>query len=191
MFKKLNNYLFQKRAKKIIGASERERRFVNYNNAKTVLLLFESDFSEKNPEIRKIIYKLQQDGKKVSAWGFIDKKTVMTSILPDFRILNYKETNLFHVPENSFLSELEEQKFDLLIDLTLKPFLPLQYVALYANASCKTGTRNTELKLYDFVLDIEKLMNHKNDTDANEFQPDEAYLFQQIIFYLKSIQTKD
>ncbi len=191
MFKKLNNYLFQKRAKKIISTLERERRFVNYNNAKTVLLLFESDFSEKNPEIRKIIYKLQQDGKKVSAWGFVDKKLVATSIMPDFRILNYKETNMFHVPENSFITELEEQKFDLLIDLTLKPLLPLQYVALYANALCKTGTRNTELQLYDFVLDIEKLMTHKEDAETYEFQPDEAYLFQQIIFYLKSIQTKD
>ena len=86
---------------------------------------------------------------------------------------------------------ITEQKFDLLIDLTLKPLLPLQYVALYANALCKTGTRNTELQLYDFVLDIEKLMTHKEDAETYEFQPDEAYLFQQIIFYLKSIQTKD
>ncbi|MDD3321353.1 MAG: hypothetical protein PHS59_07905 [Paludibacter sp.] len=191
MFKKLNNFIFLHRAKKIINTSERERRFVNYNNAKSVLVLFESDFSEKNPEVRKIVYKLQQDRKKVSCWGFVEKKVVITSILPEFRILNHKETNFFQVPKTTFLNELENQQFDLLIDLTLKPILPLQYIALYANASCKTGIKNFQLPLYDFVLDIENLITKNEELETSEIQLDETYLFEQIIFYLKSIQTND
>src|ERR1035437_4943528 len=101
--KKLNNYLFKLRAMKFLNTSVRERRFVSYDKAKTVLILFESDFSEKNLVIRKLISSLQQDGKKVSAWGFVDKKEVTTAILPDFRILHNKQTDFFQKPAISYI----------------------------------------------------------------------------------------
>jgi hypothetical protein len=189
--KKLNNYLFKSRAKKFLSTSVRERRFVSYNKAKTVLVLFESDFSEKNLVIRKLISILQQDEKKVSAWGFVDKKEVSTAILPDFRILHHKQTDFSQKPESSFINELESLEFDLLMDLTLKPVLPLQYIAMYANASCKAGVRKNDLQIYDFVLDLEHINQTTEDSEAVENPVDETYLFNQIIFYLKSIQTND
>jgi len=191
MFEKLNHYLFQKRAQRYLRDTERERRFVNYDKAKTVLILFESEFSEKNPGIRKMIYQLQQDGKKVSAWGFIDKKEVMTSILPDFRILHHKQTDFFQKPTISYINELENQEFDLMLDLTTKPMLPMQYIAMYAKASFKCGIHKLDLPVYDFVLDVESLTVPIEDTEFFETPVDEIYLFDQIIFYLKSIQTND
>ncbi len=188
---KLNNYLFRKRVTKHLEEDTRERRFVNYDNAKAVLLLFESDFSEKNPIIRRIIYRLQQDGKKVSSCGFIDKKVIITSILPDFRILNFAQTDLFQKPQASYIQELESLQFDLMIDLSLHTVLPLQYFAAYANAGCKTGSRKTEVPIYDFVLDIEQELQINETEEMPEREIDETYLFEQIIFYLKSIQTND
>lgn len=184
----LNTYLFETRAQKYLSTSHRERRFVNYSHAKTVLLLFESDFSEKNPVIHKIIHSLQQDGKKVCAWGFIDKKEVATAIFPDFRILHHKQTDFFQKPLPSYINELKDLKYDLLIDLTVQTFIPLQYVAMYANASCKTGIRKTKLPIYDFILDLD---NMETPDESPETPIDELYLFNQIIFYLKSIQTSD
>jgi hypothetical protein len=189
--KKLNNYLFNLRAKKYLNASVRERRFVNYGKAKTVLILFESDFNEKNPIIRRLISSLQQDCKKVSAWGFIDKKEVTTAILPDFRILHHKQVDFFQKPEFSYINELENLQFDLLIDLTVHPILPLQYIAMYANAYCKAGTRKNELPIYDFMLDVENVEVSTQGEETAENPIDETYLFNQIIFYLKSIQTND
>lgn len=189
--KKVHNFIFQRRAKKYLNSNVRERRFVSYDKAKTILLLFESDFSEKNPQIRKMIHKLQQDGKKVSAWGFVDKKEVLTSILPDFRILHHKEADSFKKPLPSYLNELENQEFDLLIDLTLNTIVPLQYIAMYAKASCKTGTRKNTLPIYDFMLDIDNFSTPSDTFETTESQMDETYLFNQIIFYLKSIQTND
>lgn len=189
--KKLNNYLFNLRAKKYLNASVRERRFVSYDKAKTVLILFESDYNEKNPIIRRLISSLQQDCKKVSAWGFIDKKEVTTAILPDFRILHHKQTDFFQKPEISYINELENLEFDLLIDLTVHAVLPLQYIAMYANASCKTGTRKNDLPVYDFMLDIENMELSTESDESVENPIDETYIFNQIIFYLKSIQTND
>jgi len=184
----INNFLFKKRAQNYLNTTEREHRFVSYDKAKTVLILFESDYNEKNPNIRKIIQSLQQDGKKVSAWGFIDKKEVTSAILPDFRILHHQQTDFFHKPDPAFFRELENLQFDLLIDLSLQLHYPLEYIALYANAYCKTGLRKTELPIYDFMLDMESI---KSTMDEEENPIDEIYLYNQIIFYLKSIQTTD
>lgn len=191
MFKKLNNYLFRKNGRKYLTTTSRERRFVNYDKARTILLLFESDFSERNPVIRKIIYSLQQDGKKVSAWGYVNKKEVTTSILPDFRILHHKQTDFFQKPLISYVNELEGQEFDLLIDLSIKPLLPLIYIAMYARAFCKISIHKIDLPVYDFVLDIDSHVILPETPESDATPVDETYLFDQIIFYLKSIQTTD
>ncbi len=186
--KKLNNYLFKKRALKYLSSTPRDRRFVNYDKAKTVLILFESDFSEVNPDLRTIISKLQKDGKKVVAWGYLDKKEISTAILPDFRILHHKQTDYSKKPVSAYIEELSKYQFDLLIDLTLQPVIPLLYLAMYANVSCKTGLQKTELPVYDFIVNVDS----KNSvSETRETNIDMLYLFNQIIFYLKSIQTTD
>ena len=191
MFNILNNYLFNRRAQKYLNETPRIHRFVNYDKAKTILILFESDYAEKNPNIHKIIEQLQKDGKKVSAWGFINKKEIETAIFPDFRILHHKQTDFFHKPLASFINELKFVDYDLLIDLSLKQLIPLEYLALYAIASFKTGMRKTEIPVFDFVLDIEKATSASDSTETAESQVDEIYLYNQIIFYLKHIQTTD
>jgi len=187
----LDNYFFQKRAQRYLRETSRERHFVNYNQAKTILLLFESDLQERNESIHKIISQLQQDGKKVVAWGFIDKKEVAASILPEFRILHHKQTDFFSRPLLPFLNELEGSEFDLLIDLSLKPVVALEYIAMYARALCKAGVRKNELAIFDFMLDVDSLKASVADAPETENRIDETYLFSQIIFYLKSIQTTD
>ncbi len=187
----LDNYLFQKRAQQYLGETFRKHHFVNYDKAKTILLLFESDSFEKNESIHKIISQLQQDGKKVAAWGFIDKKKVSASILPEFRILHQKQTDFFQKPLPSFLNELESLQFDLLIDLSIKPVVTLEYIAMYANALFKTGSRKNDLPVFDFMLDVDRQKASVADAPDAENTIDETYLFNQIIFYLKSIQTTD
>jgi len=191
MFEILNKYLFNIRAQKYMSETPRDHRFVNYDKAKTVLLLFESDFSEKNQNVHRIIHQMKQDGKKVSAWGFIDKKEIQTAIFPDFRILHHKQTDFFHKPLESFIHELQFTTFDLLIDLSVKPIIPLEYLALYAFASFKTGIQKTEIPLYDFVLNIEHIPTPTETLETPENEVGETYLYDQIIFYLKRIQTTD
>ncbi len=188
MFEKINRFIFNRRAKSFLQNYPREKRFVNYENAKTILLLFESDYSEKNPRIRRIIKTLTNDGKKVMAWGFVDKKEITTAILPDFRILHHKDADFFAKPLATYMHELEDMQFDLLIDLTMNEVIPLQYISLYSNVFCKTGIKKSELKMYDFIVDISGV----NDNDAeNPIELDAVYIYEQIIFYLKKIQTAD
>lgn len=188
MLEKIIKFFFAKRTKKHQSEEVREKRFVNYKNARSIILLFESDYTEKNPEIRKIIQGLNADGKKVMAWGYINKKEITTAILPDFRILHQKDADLFQKPNASFMYELENIEFDLLIDLSINEHIPLQYLCLYAKASCKVGVKKNELGLYDFMIDLQDYYDNRTD-ESCELEVSDIY--NQINFYLKSIQTSD
>lgn len=188
MFEKIIGFIFKDRLKNHLKKLQRQRRFVNYNNAQSIFLLFESDFAEKNVEVRRIIQKLTADGKKVISWGYIDKKQITTPILPDFRILNKKDFDFSQKPNESVLSELAENKFDLLIDLTEKEIIPLQYIALYVIADFKTGIKRNNSKIYDFMMDMDGI---SNQSEENLVEINATFIYNQIIFYLKSIQTSD
>ena len=188
MFEKLIRYFFNKRVKKHLAEDTRERRFVNYNNARSIILLFESDYTEKNHEVRRIIQRIQADGKRVMAWGFINKKETTTAILPDFRVLHHKNADFLGKPTHSFMQELEHQEFDLLLDLTVNEHIPLSYVGLYANANCKAGVRKNEHNIYDFIIELPK---KSEDDESQQEEINATFVYNQIIFYLKSIQTRD
>ena len=188
MFEKIIGFIFKDRLKNHLKKLQRQRRFVNYNNAQSIFLLFESDFAEKNVEVRRIIQKLTVDGKKVTAWGYTDKKLTSTPILPDFRIINKKEIDFSQRPHESVLSELAENKFDVMIDLTEKEIFPLQYIALYVTADFKTGIKRNHSKIYDFMMDMNGIANQ---SEENLVDINATFIYNQIIFYLKSIQTSD
>lgn len=188
MFEKIIGFIFKDRLKNHLKKLQRQRRFVNYNNAQSIFLLFESDFAEKNVEVRRIIQKLTADGKKVTAWGYTDKKLTSTPILPDFRIINKKEIDFSQRPHESVLSELAENKFDVMIDLTEKEIFPLQYIALYVTADFKTGIKRNHSKIYDFMMDMNGIANQ---SEENLVDINATFIYNQIIFYLKSIQTSD
>lgn len=184
----LVNYIFNKRVRKHLKNEIRNKQFVNYDKAKTILLLFESNYSEKNPETKGIIQSLTADGKKVTAWGYVEKKNITSPAYPEYRILNQKDLGIFQKPHEQLIQELIRQEYDLLIDISTKRFVALDYVVLHANAKCKAGMKKTEVNLYDFAVDLESHLKE------NEIQPDDleySFLYKQILFYLKNIQTND
>jgi len=188
MSKKLSYYVFFKRAQKYLRNTIRNSSFVSYNQAKTILLIFESHYSEKNSEAKRIIESLTADGKKVVAIGYVDKKKSISATYPEYRILYRKDISLFEKPYKNIIRELIKNEYDLLIDITNNRILPLEYIVLLANAKCKTGMQKSNLKLYDFVVDIDNHLK-ENEIQANDLKF--SFLYDQILFYLKSIQSKD
>lgn len=202
--KKLNQYILKRRVAKFLKETNRAKRYVDYKNASTILLIFESDYIEKNRFIRKAIEVLTADGKKVFAWGFLDKKMTSTAILPTFKILDRSTIDWFGCPKTPYLKELMEVQYDMVIDLTLTDIIPLQYVCLYSNASMKSGMSRSMDDVLDFVIKIpqpepqeipeneeERKKIEFQDLNESLFHTDQQYLFEQLIFYLKRIKTND
>lgn len=188
MLNRLSCNIFYKRAQKFLKTSNRKSSFVNYTQAKTILLIFESNFSEKNSETKKIIESLIADGKKVIAIGYVCKKKCLSATYPEYRVLCKKDLTLFQKPNQDILQYLLSCEFDLLIDITKNRFIPLEYIVLYANAKCKAGMQKDNLKLYDFAVDIQ---HHLAENEIPMEDLEFSFLYNQILFYLKKIQSKD
>ncbi|MFV0471020.1 MAG: DUF6913 domain-containing protein [Paludibacteraceae bacterium] len=197
--RKLIEYIFKSHKKKYLAQSIRAKRFVNYKNAQSILLLFESDIMEKNLLIKRIVEQFKAEGKKVISWGYVKKKTTDSATYPDYRIINKKSCNWYQKPDSKLLDELVKNKYDLLIDLTLSDDIPLRYLLLYANADCKAGVAKSDETLLDFKL---QLPTSKPDNtqlageDATletkeETLIDHHFVYNQLIFYLKTIQSND
>lgn len=161
-----------------IYCTRRPRRmpvYRDYEHIKSVLLLYESDWLERNTDVRTIVKQMQTEGKQVVFWGYCDKKDVQAPNLPDSRILGKAHTNLWLMPKTDVLQDLDKRKYDVLIDLSLHPIMPLQYVALYANADCKIGALE-DTALYDMIVRV--------NPEAKQMD-----LFEQVKHYLQSIKS--
>lgn len=158
---------FAKRAK------PREAHFPRYSDIRSVILLYESDYLERNTLIKQLSNQLQNDGKTVSMWGYIDKKDITTLILPVGRILGSRDITLLGRPKQEIIDDLKKENWDILIDLSQTNCLPLRYLALEADVPFKCGLHRNDGTL-DFMIDM----------PANE---DPTELFNQIIHYIKQL----
>ena len=159
----------------------RKKTFPHYENIRSVLVLYESDYQEKNTVIRDIRDTLLKQNMDVVTWGFLpNKKQIQSLILPQRRILSAADFHWWGTPKQEILTDLDRREYDLMIDLTQQTCVPLHYIALRARASFKTG-RVLPLTngIYDFMINMP-------DEDRSQ-----ATLFNQIIHYLMIIHSND
>ena len=153
----------------------RQAIFPKFDDVRSVLVLYESDLSEKNTVVKKLRDELILENKDVVLWGYCNKKEIDSLILPQSRILGRSDINILGAPRRDVIDDLLKRPYDLLIDLTQQPCLPLRYIAMYARADFKAGLVNNS-GLYDFLIDTKP-------------QETPEFLFQQIVKYLKMINS--
>ena len=170
---KIKDWVYNHKAGK---QPEREVVFPHFDDVRSVLVLFESDIQEKNEVIKSIADQLRKEDKDVVMWGYCAKKDIDSPTLLQLRILGTRDFNVFEVPKDEIISELQRREFDLLIDLTQHPCRPLRYLALYARANFKSGL-DLERGVHDLLI-------------STEPQETPQFLFDQIVKYLKMIQAK-
>lgn len=171
--KKLKQYVFEYLLKKM---PVRNPRFPHLDQPLKVLLIYESDVLERNNAIKNIRQDLLRRQMDVTMWGYVEKKEIQSLVLPQSRILGIADYNMFGKPRDYVLKDLTAEHYDLLIDLTTKPLLPLRYIAMYADADFKAGLNLGE-GIHDMLIAVDEV-------DANG-------LYEQIMNYLTMIKSND
>ena len=169
---------------------KRDAKWPHWESVKHVLVLYESDFLEKNPTIRAIRTELQKHHIDAVFWGYVPKKEVQSAVLPQSRIVGMKDFNCFGYPRKELVQDLQQQRYDLVIDLNQSNALPLRYLCLLANAGFKSGRSAGEDACV--LGQRSKIVQSPCDLQIN-MQPQDTpeFLFQQIIHYLTNIQSND
>lgn len=188
MLQKIKNKIFLKCCKNEADLQSGAKSFVNYQKAKNILILFESDVDEVNQDIKNIIKGLKNDGKSVQAFGVVDKKISESPELNDFQILNLKSFEWNGKPNSDLIQLIQSKNYDWVLDLSVLPNIKIQYLLLFSKAKFKSGLKKDFSAPLDFLIDFS---NIETTLEGEHSTPDINYLYNQIIFYLKKIQTSD
>ena len=165
---------------------QREAKWPHWESVKHVLVLYESDFVEKNPAIRTIRTELQKHHIDAVFWGYVPKKEVQSAVLPQSRIVGMKDFTILGFPCKELVQDLQQQEYDIVIDLNQSNALPLRYLCLLAKAGFKSGMAPIgQLPNAPMVQSPCDLQIHTQPQETPEF------LFQQILYYLTNIQSND
>jgi hypothetical protein len=166
--------------------AERNPRFPHLDQPLKVMIIYESDVLERNDSIKSIRQELLRRQMDVTMWGFVEKKEITTLILPQSRILGLNDYNLFGKPRENVLTDLATEHYDLLIDLTTRPLLPLRYIAMYTDADFKVGMNLGE-GVHDMLISLPDFTPEQGEEAAIE----SSWLFNQIMGYLTTIKSND
>jgi len=165
---------------------EREVRFPHFDEPLRIMVIYESDYLERNDAIKTIRQDLLRRQMDVTMWGYVERKEVQTLILPQSRILGLSDYNFFGKPRDYVLTDLQAEHYDLLIDLTTRPLLPLRYLALYTDADFKVGMNLGE-GIHDMLISLPDL----NPEQGEEAEIEASWLYNQMLQYLTTIKSKD
>lgn len=176
---KIFNYLRGKQA-------QRNPRFPHLDQPLKIMIIYESDVLERNDSIKTIRQELLLRQMDVTMWGYAEKKEIVSLVLPQSRILGMADYNLFGKPRDYVLRDLTASHYNLLIDLTTRPLLPLQYLAMYADADFKVG-----LNLGEGVHDMLISLPNFTPEQSNDAEIEASWLFNQIMRYLTTIKSND
>ena len=180
---KLKQYIFDYLRKRM---PEREVRFPHLDQPLKIMIVYESDVLERNDSIKSIRQDLLRRQMDVTMWGYVEKKEITTLILPQSRILGVNDYNFFGKPRDYVLTDLAAEHYDLLIDLTTRPLLPLRYITMYTDADFKVGLNLGE-GLHDMLISLPDF----NPEQGEEAAIEATWLYHEIMKYLTTIKSND
>ncbi|MBO7635437.1 MAG: hypothetical protein IK017_11465 [Paludibacteraceae bacterium] len=154
----------------------REKQFLNWDDVKTVTVLLAYEGRPNNAEMDQIMQTLSD--KVVSIWCFVSSKEYLRQDSEKVTYLNPKSLTLFSIPNKIIKGRYIADKSDVMIDLTLKENFPLKYLAGISKSRCRCGKKKENYSLYDLEISPTETLSRVD-------------LLEQILYYLKTIKTKN
>jgi len=176
----INEYFLKRKINRTLNKSDREKKYLNLKEIKSILLLFDTkDYSDANLFIKQ----LKKMGKKIKISVYKDKKDKndYSNIL--YNIVTDKDMNIWNNDSmKGIIDSLDSESYDLVINLTLQENLLLQYIAVSVNSLFKVGFTKTNFPIYDMVISFAPEMEQSGIVTVKE-------LGNQVIHYLETISS--
>ena len=148
--------LSEMRLRKLAESNSRKKIFVNYEDAKSLAIIFDATPDGNLESVKKLVAAWKERRKTVKAIGFFDQKFTPVNISyakADFDFFNLKELNPLHFPSSPYIRTFADEPYDLLLDLNLHNKFPLRSIAILSRASCKVGINTREnLEIHDLLI---------------------------------------
>jgi len=109
--------------------------------------------------VRNYVKKMKEDLglHKIQCIGFVDDKVLPTYLYAklNFDAICQKDVNWYRIPHGNTVKNFITEEHDVLIDLTLEDYLPIQYIVAKSRARFKVGRLSDGNKRFlDMMIDI-------------------------------------
>lgn len=170
-----------KKLKQEAANDKRIARVCNLAQATSIAILYRSEDEAVHKIVKNYIkYLKEEEGiKKLMAFSYFEGKetpSYLQSIL-EYDYFTKKELNWQGKPSGSTVQAFIDEPYDILIDITEEPCLPLRYVLVGSRARFKVGQHKSENEPF-FDLMIDAKMN-----DLSKF-------IEQVTYYLAILNSK-
>ena len=143
--KKLRN---QKRTVAVCNIQYAQNIGIIYNATEFVSFEIIKDFAKK----------LFQSKSNVSILGYVDSKKLIDHYLyrKGFDFFSRNDLNWYYKPASEITEAFMQKPFDILINLSLEAYYPIQYIVALSPATFKVGKFSQGDKHLDLMIDMEK-----------------------------------
>ncbi|HET9053482.1 MAG TPA: hypothetical protein VFM90_04875 [Cyclobacteriaceae bacterium] len=142
----------KKRTANQLKKNKAVRKSTDYKKAETIGILFSVEDRKKHDDVKELIHKLQQDGKKVQVLEFLPEKKENYEVMFDFFTL--KDISFWGKIESAKTLKFADTAFDYLFCLDTKLNPMTAYVLARSKSKCRVGKFNENAKsLFEFMID--------------------------------------
>ncbi|MBP5189777.1 MAG: hypothetical protein J6X86_08640 [Bacteroidales bacterium] len=176
---------YQQRQLNSLLNRQRDKRIDNWEQIKTIGLIFTVGDVERWNLIHRFISAQESRGKEVHLIGFQEANYEINYIFSHTRTIichEKEDLNFFGLPKDGVVDGFVKKHFDLIIDTTEQPDFFGKYITAMTDANLKVGYTNTEsdrdegiMEMYDMAIQGNDAMDFKN-------------YIEQIVKYLTMIQ---
>ena len=192
------NWWLKYKTKKALKKTVRERFFLNWSEIHTILLLIDARDSD---DVELFINYLKDQNKTVKTLAYKDKKNtqsyspILYTIISDKEVYDWTGKAIANI-----IDLLNEEKYDLVIDLTLERYPTMEYILASSEAPLKAGYKKAELQLPLYDLTIASLPEPEESEKSPKAEESEESekperrqvkpLAREIVHYLSTISSK-
>lgn len=157
----------------------RNKRIHNFTTAGTAGIIFNCRNEEEFTAVKEFREFLESESIKTDVIGYISDKEVPDHYLmrTGYNFFCQKDLSWYYKPNMPFVDEFLHKKFDILFDLSLRDFFPLNYILKISPSAYKIG-RYQETEDYDLMIDIKE-------------EKTVSFLISQIKHYLSILHTRN
>lgn len=151
--RKAGKYFLSKKLKHF----SRVRQMHTLKTAQTAGIIITLSDQESFEQIKKFLSYLTGKNIKVFILGYVDDKKIPESFLfwKGITLFSRNDLNWAGIPESATVNDFIEQPFDMLIDLSLPDYFPVQYISSLSRSSFKIGRfAHKNQKCYDLMFEL-------------------------------------
>lgn len=162
----LHNLILQYKLKRL----QRQANIVPLKDAASVAILFTAVNQEVIQQVSTFVKRLTEQGKEVDVLAYVP--LYQETPFVRFDALTKRDINFLQIPKRSNIGRYIDQRYDLMINLSLEECLPLEYIVALSPSTYKVG-RYQEDKTHCYDL----MLNTDDQTDISDFiKQSEHYL---------------